>query len=433
MNNVNNYDIPVDKEFISNNDYNYYLNFANGIKESFNQLEIYNRNSLILNPVENYPSSEFLITCASQIHGLYNTDSVRNESEKIESKIQFSGRGLVTKNVNEIYEEWANILGAKALTMRLLSGLHAHIVLFMSITNIGDKVLLLPEIAGGHMSTKAILKRLGLIVQEFPVDMENRKVDIKKSLRIIEEFKPHVIFVDRSEGLTYEDFSWIKGIDKNIIKIFDASQYLTNIISGDYLNPFDMGFDLILSTMHKNLPGPQRALICCKDSDEIWKQLKAGISTYVSNMHFHSIYSAGLLLKDFNNLKKLSLNMLNNTLLLDEELTTKGISTIKRFTDSDNPNTHHIWIKADSKEEAYNWYKQLEEIGILVNYRRLPYEIGYGLRLGLSAASYRGLKDSQTPELATIIFNCIYRKEKTSDLIEHKRELLRKIDNGNSK
>ena len=418
-----------EKEIVENTHLEDLITFSNEIKSAFDLLEQYNKETLILNPVENYPSPEFLIPCASTIHGLYNTDSIRNESEKKQSKIQFSGRELVLKNVNEIYNEWSNLLGAEALTMRLLSGLHAHIVLFMSITNIGDKVLLLPEIAGGHMATKAILERLGLDVKEFPVDIKNRKINEEESLNLIREFEPKVIFVDRSEGLVYEDFSWINKINKNIIKIFDASQYITNILSGDYLSPFYMGFDMILSTMHKNLPGPQRALICCKSIDDNWRKLKSGISTYVSNMHFHSIYSAGLLLKDYSNLRKLSKDMLINTVLLDKALAQQGINVIERYTNTSNPNTHHIWLKPNDKEQAYTWYKELEGIGILTNYRKLPYEVGYGLRLGLSAATYRGVNESHISDLAFIISDCLHNKDDKLNLKKRLKLLLTEIDN----
>ena len=380
--------------------------FVEQLKESFAQLETQNKKTLILNPVENYPKESILYTCSSSIHGLYNTDSLRSNEEKILSKIQFSGRDIVTSDVNAIYKQWAKILGAEALTMRLLSGLHAHIVLFMAITEIGDHILLLPETAGGHMATKAILNRLGLIVEEFPVDIDNQKINVAESKALIDRFKPKVVFIDRSEGLVYEDFSWMNDIDEPI-KIFDASQYLTNIIAGDYMNPFEMGFDIILSTMHKNLPGPQRAFLCAKKENNLWRQLKSGISTFVSNMHFHSIYSAGLLLGDFDKLQTLSKQMLKNTMLLENVLQECGLEPVGRSITDCTPNTHHIWLPALTRELAFQWYLNLESIGILTNYRKLPYGIGYGLRLGLSAATYRGLNETHIPILGELVADAI--------------------------
>lgn len=98
------------------------------------------------------------------------------------------------------------------------------------------------------------------------IDYANKRIDVENSKKLIERVKPKVIFIDRSEGMIYEDFSWLSEY-KNVYKIYDASQHLTNILAGDYIFPFDMGFDAILSTTHKNFSGPQRALYCSRKKD----------------------------------------------------------------------------------------------------------------------------------------------------------------------
>ena len=399
------------------------------LTSSLDEGEKYFQNTLILNPVENVPEMEVIKPCISYLHGLYNTDSIRNPKEKLNSKIQFSGRDAISNDVNTIYREWANLLEGDAVSMRLLSGLHAHTIVFMALTSIGDHVAILPETAGGHMSTKSILQRLGLIVHELEVDYKNQKIDINASLDMLKKYPFKVIFIDRSEGLVYEDFSWLK--DVSAYKIFDASQYLTNIISKDYPNPFEWGFDLILSTLHKNLPGPQRAMICTKIKDENWYTIKAGISTYVSNMHVFSIYSAGIILKDYEALIALSKNMLNNAIKLEQELQVNDLKVIQSCPHTlQHLHTHHLWLQADSKEEAFDWYLTLERIGILVNYRKLPYNLGYGLRLGLSAATYCGLCEGDIPELAHTISMAI--KDGYSDgLKNHCYNLITKIKRKN--
>ena len=398
---------------------------VNSIKTSLMQVENQIENTLILNPVENIPPVDILTPCSSNLHGLYNTDTLRDNKGRFNSKIQFSGRNQIASDVNDIYDLWANLLGAKKLSMRLLSGLHAHMVVFMAISNIGDKVMLLPEKAGGHVSGKAILQRLGLEVYDIPIDEENMRVDTTQCLKNISDIQPDFIFIDRSEGLIYEDFSWLKNID-NCCKIFDASQYLTNIVCNDYTNPFDMGFDMILSTLHKNLPGPQRALICSKNDDDRWYRLKKGISTYVSNMHFFSIYSAGLLLGHMNELNTLSSSMLVNASLLDEELKYNDIPIVKRTKFQNEYITHHCWIKPPSKEMAFELFLVLERIGVLTNYRLLPYNIGYGLRLGLSGATVSGLNKSTIPELARIIARA-YNEGYSNKLHEDTIDLIKKI------
>lgn len=382
-----------------------YSNEIKNLKKSLGSQQKDFDRTLILNPVENIPDPDILKPCASFLHGLYNTDTVRTSAQKMESKIQFSGRSKITEDINQIYTMWQDILGGEAISMRLLSGLHAHIIIFMSITDIGQKVLALPEKAGGHVSSYAIMKRLGLQIHDIPFISKDMKVDRHKCIEEIETFQPDIIFVDRSEGLVYEDFTWLGQYKTKFpcYKIFDASQYLTNIISQDYTNPFKMGFDLIISTLHKNLPGPQRALVCAKEANDTWMRLRAGISTYVSNMHVFSIYSAGLLLKNYEELKILSKDMLTNACLLEAELSKQKVPVIKRNISQESPPTHHCWIGPLGKADAFNLYSILDKIGILTNYRLLPYDIGYGLRLGLSGATNSGLQENQIPELAEII------------------------------
>lgn len=396
-----------------------YMNIIEEIEESLEEQRMQFEKTLILNPVENIPQPYILQPCCSFLHGLYNTDTLRSTEQKMNSKIQFAGRNKITEDIKQIYSAWSDILGGEAISMRLLSGLHAHIVLFMSLTEIGQKVLALPEKAGGHVSSYSILKRLGLHVKDIPYDCKHMRIDQTKCIQEIEAFQPDIILIDRSEGLIYEDFTWLGQYKTSFpcYKIFDASQYLTNIICQDYINPFEMGFDLILSTMHKNLPGPQRAFVCSKKADKMWYRIRSGISTYVSNMHVFSIYSAGLLLKDYDNLKQMSYNMLNCACLLEKELDKLDVPVIKRNIQQNEPATHHCWIGPLKKENAFDLYSTLERIGILTNYRLLPYDIGYGLRLGLSGAINSGLLYSHIPKLAEIIA-CAYNNGYSQKLDE---------------
>ena len=53
-------------------------------------------------------------------------------------------------------------------------------------------------------------------------------------------------------------------------------------------------------------------------------------------------------------------------------------------------------------------YLNLEKLGILTNYRLLPYDIGYGLRIGLSGATMCGLNSETIPQLYKYISYVLY-------------------------
>lgn len=354
----------------------------------------------MLNPVDSMPICHKELSGADFLEGFYVTDRPRDDEDIVNSKIFFAGRRAPTLDSKLIYDSWAAALGCDKLSMRLLSGLHAHVTLFMGIGKVGDTVLLLPELAGGHFATAGILKRLGYNVVDLPIDMENRCVDVQASLRLIEASKAKFLFIDRSEGLVYEDFSKIAG-HSGIYSIFDASQYMSAILSGRYKSPFDMGFDLMVSTLHKSFPGPQKALVASKCDDAAWKLVQQAMSSYVSSSHVRSTYLAGFSLGYLCQLKEFADNMLKNSVALENALVTEGVISGPR-SPSSQP-TQHIWIPCESREDAFSFYKHLEKIRIYCNYRLLPYGIGYGLRLGTTLATFLGMRTSHVRELATVI------------------------------
>lgn len=380
------------------------------------------KTNLILNPVENLPFL-FAQNSNSQIEGLYISDKIRNENQKASASILFSGRENLSLEINRIYQKWADLLHADALSMRLLSGLHAHIITFMGIGDIGDSVLLLPTEAGGHYATKSILERLGYKVLDMAVDYQNYSVDHVETLKIINQYKPKFIFVDRSEGINYEDFTDI-ATNCSACTIYDASQYITNILVESFKSPFDMGFDFIISTLHKNFPGPQKAFICARDRNNIfWGRILEGMSTYVSNLHAENIFKAGAAINNFTLLQQYADLSIQNSILLEKYLEEEDIPVIRK-----NPNipaTHHIWVPLETQEIALRTYEKLERFHLLVNYRLLPYHLGYGLRLGTTAATLQGLKPAQTKFLAKMIADIMHDKPTITPeyVVEFIREL----------
>lgn len=133
--------------------------------------------------MEDAPNPKILRPCSSFMHGLYNTDSLKTLSQKINTRIQFNGRTQIAEEVNDLFSDWAKILKAEKLSMRYLSGLYAHIVILVSISEIGQRVMVLPEKAGEHLSSYAIIKRLALKVKDIPYDSSNKCIVRKKCIK----------------------------------------------------------------------------------------------------------------------------------------------------------------------------------------------------------------------------------------------------------
>lgn len=360
--------------------------------------------SIVLTPVDSFGLNQHEIVDTSFFQGLYISDKKKSLNQQMSSKIQFGGRGRATHDVIRIHNELAISLNASSGSLRLLSGLHAHIVVFMSIAKAGDSVLLLPEEAGGHFATTSILKRLGLTVIPMVIDRKNMVIDRSKTLKLIKERKPDFIFVDRSEGLKYEDFSFL-GEFKNIVKVFDASQYLPQIMFGDYQSPLSWGFDLMLFTVHKSFPGPQKAGVVAREDGAVWNSLQKGLGSYVSSAHIENTYKFAQALLNRSELIELSEKLTGLAYNLEVQLAYREVDVVFRKSQGEShwPNTQHIWIRCPSKEIAFRTFKDLMLSRIQVNYRFLPYGLGWGLRLGTTAAIGCGLESLHLPQLADII------------------------------
>jgi glycine hydroxymethyltransferase len=372
--------------------------------------------SVILTPVDSLPLCLADRQHTAFLHGLYLTDKVRDRAAMKDAVIQFPARTAAAKDLAAIHRLLADKFGGAEGSLRLLAGLQAHTATFMSVAGIGQTVMLLPEAAGGHFATHAILRRLGLNLIDTPVDYERLCIDRAATLDLIARDRPDFIFIDRSEGLRYEDFSFIGGLT-GVTKIFDASQYVTPILTGRYESPLQWEFDLVLFTLHKSFPGPQKAGIVSRDDGSLWQRLIKGLSTLVSSSHAESSYLVGLSLLCDEWLERYAERMMDTALKLEAELLTRDVAVVPREAqgDPDWPATHHIWIRSRSRDEAFSQYEQLAHVNIHTNYRKLPYDLGYGLRLGTTFAAMAGVDTSDAPLLAEVIAKTLACEQGTTD------------------
>jgi glycine hydroxymethyltransferase len=360
--------------------------------------------SIVLTPVDSLP---FLLADREHtgfLHGVYLTDKVRDRDAKKDAPIQFPGRDDAARDLAAIHRLLAEAFGGTTASLRILAGLHAHASTFMSIASPGDCVLLLSEEAGGHFNTHSILERLGLRLIDLPIDYDHLCIDRAATLELVERTRPDFVFVDRSEGLRYEDFAFLGALD-GPVKIFDASQYVTPIVTGRYTTPLAWGFDLVLFSLHKSFPGPQKAGIVGREDGDLWRRLLQGLSTLVSSSHAENSYLLGLSLLRERWLEDYAQRMFAVAGHLEEELAARNVPVVARHLQGrpEWPATHHLWIRAPDRDAAFALYERLEAINIHTNYRKLPYRLGHGLRLGTTFCSVAGLDPDDTPELAEIL------------------------------
>ena len=107
--------------------------------------------------------------------------------------------------------------------------------------------------------------------------------------------------------------------------------------------------------------------------------------------------------------------MLSNSIVLEKELIKLKLPVVKRK--SEKVPTHHLWMSFTSANDAYEFYRKMESCGLMVNYRKLPYNLGMGIRMGTSAATLQGLNQENISMLASLIADIYYSKCVSSSLI----------------
>lgn len=105
--------------------------------------------SLILNPTENVPFI-YDIENTNFFAGLYVSERFKD----VNDKVIFAGRNEYIEFFQYIKKEWSKKLKAYDVDLKSLSGLNAHLILFLCILKPGDKIILLPEIAGVFATEK---------------------------------------------------------------------------------------------------------------------------------------------------------------------------------------------------------------------------------------------------------------------------------------
>lgn len=391
------------------------------------RLKKINKYTLLLNPADNLPACKNTNQNIESFSSLYIPEDKLTDKQIKHMGIAFGVRNFSGHFFKNLLDQWNTAMNCHDCTLRPLSGMHSLHIIVKVLRHYGNKILVLPEEAGGHPFTPKILNSLNFEVMPLIYNYKTQSIDIEQTIKKYKNNNPDFLLIDRSDGLFYEDFTLLLNSFDNLYSVFDASHYLTHILVNDYSSPFEMGFNLITSSMHKNFPGPQKAIIATKYNDTIWESIKEKLSNHVSNSHPLSIMCASEILLNKSNLKKYSHKMLENKNTLEQELLQKGFNIVQ--TPTNKQTTNHIWIRENSLvKDTMKFFRDLEFCRISTNYRKFPFQLGDGIRLGTAGATSQGLDTIHISELTDIIYNIALGNSLLTS--KHKlKHLMEKINN----
>jgi myo-inositol-1-phosphate synthase len=306
--------------------------------------------------------------------------------------------------VEQTSSSLGRMLGAEFVDLSPLSGFHAADLLLTAFSRPGDHVFLVHFDHGGHPEMVGLAEQLGAHVSFIPY--AGMTPDWPALAEMVEVRRPRLVYVNASDYLSAAALTnFVRPKCSDTIFAFDVSQTLGLMLGGVLPTPFDVGYDCVVGSTHKTFPGPHKGFFAAR-SRAILDRFSSAARTKVSSTHTHHILSLGIALAEFDEygpvFAKRTVALAN---ALAECLAGLGYAPVRlgsRFTE-----THQIWLPAPDKDTAILWFRRLEQANIFVNYRQLPFGLGYGLRIGLQEAAMLGLDIEHIRGLGAIMAECI--------------------------
>ncbi len=311
------------------------------------------------------------------------------------------------------------VFKAEECDVRLLSGLSGLTVLLFSLFENGDTMYKMYDLHGGHLSVKPIAERLNLNIVEMLLGKDYH-FDLKDFEEKWKRNPAKTIFLDSSYVLfpyPLKEISEIVGDDVTIM--YDASHMVALIAGGMFQEPFAEGADIIHSTAHKSMWGPQKSIILFKEKGELSDRVHHMVKdVLVSNTHMHHIFALYIAMAEFKEFgREYARSIYNNAKALADNLQSNGVEIAAKeygYTES-----NQFWIDFDTQRDAIANFQKLERLGISSNVIFLPGN-RWGLRIGVNSITRLGAREGDMKILARIMSDLFNNRK---DTVKLKKEL----------
>lgn len=229
---------------------------------------------LELIPSENYVSRAVREAAGSCLTNKY--------SEGYPGKRYYGGQQF-TDDVETIAIERAKkLFKAEFANVQPHAGAPANIATYFALMEPGDTIMGMDLSHGGHLThghPVTYITKIFNFVRYKMKDAETGEIDYDDMLTVAKREKPKVIMVGYSAYSREFDYAKVVEIARKVgaIAIMDAAHVAGLIAGGAHRNPFDDGFDVILTTTHKTLRGPRGGMILTREDKELAKKIDKSV------------------------------------------------------------------------------------------------------------------------------------------------------------
>jgi glycine hydroxymethyltransferase len=299
------------------------------------------------------------------------------------------------------------------VNVQALSGAPANNAVYQALLNIGDTVMGLNLLHGGHLSHGSSVNRSGKWFKavHYAVD-ENERLDYDKIRALALEAKPKLIIAGYSSYSWVPDWKKFREIADQVDAYFlaDISHIGGLVAAGVVPSPVGIAH-VVMSTTHKSLDGPRGAVLLTTDAALAKKIDRAVFPGEQGGPHVNVFAGLAVAFKlaQTRQFKKLQEQTVKNAKAMADQFKQRGLRVPFGGTDSHLINIDVTTITGEdgtslSGDQAA---RILDIVGIVVNRNTIPGDKNSldpsGIRLGTPWITQRGFDEKRSRALADII------------------------------
>jgi len=326
-------------------------------------------------------------------------------------------------------ERAKKLFGCEHVNVQPHSGSQANMAVYMAACKTGDTVMGMNLTHGGHLTHGSPVNFSGKLynVVFYGVRRDNHRIDMDQVRDLAKKHRPKLIVVGASAYPREIDFNAFRTVADEVGShiMVDIAHIAGLVCAGLHPSPVPFA-EFVTTTTHKTLRGPRSGVIMCKEPfrKAIDKEIFPGIQ---GGPLMHIIAAKAVAFKEAlsPSFKDYQKQILANAKTLAESLIRLGYELISGGTDN-----HLMLVDLTKKEITGKEAEEaLEKAGITVNKNTIPFEtkspfITSGIRLGVPAATTKGMKEEEMRYIAALIDRAIKGRTNPEGLEKIKEEVM---------
>jgi glycine hydroxymethyltransferase len=299
------------------------------------------------------------------------------------------------------------------VNVQALSGAPANNAVYQALLNIGDTVMGLNLLHGGHLSHGSSVNRSGKWFKavHYTID-DNERLDYEAIRQLALDTKPKLIIAGYSSYSWVPDWAKFRAIADEVGAYFLADiSHIGGLVAAG-LVPSPIGHaHVVMSTTHKSLDGPRGAVLLTTYPDIAKKIDKAVFPGEQGGPHVNVFAALSLTFKlaQTPQFKKLQAQTIKNAQAMADQFTKRGLRVPFGGTNCHMLNVDVTSVKGEdgSHLTGDQAARILDIAGIVVNRNTIPGDKNAadpsGIRLGTEWVTQRGFTEKTVRELADIM------------------------------